>query len=162
MKEFELNFFITLYCSWNSRALKTAVLWKTDSGGVTGNNPDLVWMLGSDCWLLTPHLTAVTHRGVWGKVCTWVGGSEGGMKAFGVHTAIKRPTSCVSAVIRAFFSDCVKVKTELDYRAFWRATGSVCERARTQRLPFWTQAVVAFLALGAGSERQLSRNLGII
>lgn len=48
------------------------------------------------------------------------------MNAFGVHTSVQRTASCVSAVISAFFSVCVKVKTEPDYRAFWRAMGSVC------------------------------------
>ncbi len=83
------------------------------------------------------------------------------MNAFGVHTSVQRAASCVSVVISAFFSVCVKVKTEPDYRAFWRAMGSVCARvcAHTEA-SLWTQAVVAFLALGAGSWSQISRNLG--
>lgn len=48
------------------------------------------------------------------------------MNAFSVHTRVQRRASCVSVVISAFFSVCVKVKTEPDYRAFWRAMGSVC------------------------------------
>lgn len=81
------------------------------------------------------------------------------MNAFGVHTRVQRRASCVSVVISAFFSVCVKVKTEADYRAFWRAMGSVCVCAHTEA-SLWTQAVVAFLALGAGSWSQISRNLG--
>lgn len=62
-----------------------------------------------------------------------VRGSVGGLKgirermnAFGAHTSAQRKASCVSAVISAFFSVCVKVKTEPDYRAFWRVMGCVC------------------------------------
>lgn len=57
-----------------------------------------------------------------------VGGSEGDrrMNDSGLHTRLQRRASCVSAVIIAFFSVCVKVKTEPDYRAFCRAMGSVC------------------------------------
>lgn len=49
-----------------------------------------------------------------------VGGSEGdaGERMPLVYIPqYKRTTSCVSVVISAFFSVCVKVKTEPDYRA---------------------------------------------
>lgn len=133
-----------------------------------------IWDWISDQWLLKNHWTlpensrrldAEVHDECVKCVQGSAHGSEGdtGERMPLVYIPqYKRANSCVSAVISAFFSVCVKVKTEPDYRAFWIAVGGGgrCRHVCTQRLPFWTQAAVAFLALGAGSCSQISRNLG--
>lgn len=109
---------------------------RVNSSEVKGNNIQRLWdwvltisslkPLTPSCWFMTAR-----HRGVWRvcEVCTrvsgWMGQDTGEMNALGVHTSVQRTASCVSVVIRAFFSVCVKVKTEPDYRAFCAATGSV-------------------------------------
>lgn len=41
------------------------------------------------------------------------GGGHKRMNAFGVHTGVQKEASCVSVVISAFFSVCVKVKQSM-------------------------------------------------